>query len=289
MSRIYSKRLKANYWYVILSEALLLFLLAAVGLLLLKANRLFNQLKESIDIVVELKNGVDQNNFRQLKTYVIGHSNVIPDSYNFISKEKGAELLEEEFGEEFVLLGITNPLYDVVTFNMKAPAMTREQLEAVTNRVKQFDVVNNVYYEPSVFNYIADNLRWFALTTLAIGLILVVVVMVLIHNTVKLALHANRFLIKNMQLVGASRSFITRPYLSKSIWNGVISAFIALVLLCVSIYFLMNSLPNIDLIRPIEDFILLIVVIFTIGITINLLSTYSAVKRYLKVRVDDLY
>ena len=258
-------------------------------MILLKTNRVFKELKESIDIIIEIKNGSSGSDINDLRQFISTSDYIKPNSLNFINKEKGAKLLEKEFGEEFMLLGLPNPLYDIISFNVVTEFMEEEALANIVENLKGFTIVNDVYYESSILSYVADNFQRIGYGTLVMGIVMIIVVSVLIHNTVKLALHANRFILKNMQLVGASWSFITNPYLRKSVWLAVISSFFAIILLSSFVYWLRMNLPEIDFLSPIADVILLIVVIFALSIAINFLSTYLAVKRYLKMRVDDLY
>ena len=289
MAQISSKRLSPNYFYVIFSEALLLFLLGLFGLILLKAGTIFKEMRESLDIIVELKNEVGTEAIDQLNLFIKESDFLKPGSFEFISKERGAKILEEEFGKEFILLSLPNPLYDIITFNVQASFMEEEKLKALAKEVERYEAVNQVYYEPSLFTTIADNFQKITLSLAILSLILIVVVIVLIRNTVKLALYANRFLVKNMQLVGASWSFISNPYLRKSIWQGILSALIALIFLGLLIYWLKINLPEINFLSPIQGILALIVLIFALSAGINFASTYFTIKRYLKMRVDDLF
>ncbi len=289
MSQRTDKRYKPNYFYVVFSVSLLLFLLSGFGLLLLKTNRVFKHLKENIDLIVELKNDAPQSAIDRLKEYIDSNPAVKSKSYRFISKEEGARFLAEEFGEDFMLLGLPNPLYDLITFNVNADYMQRDSLHSITSKIDAFEIVNDVYYQNNMVNYITDNIQRITYAAIVISFILLLVVVVLIHNTVKLSLYSNRFLVKNMQLVGASWGFISRPYLKRSFWNGILSACLAIGLVFLTIYLLEEILPGTIFLYPIIDLILLIVVIFAVSILINLFSTYYTVNKYLKMRVDDLY
>lgn len=285
-----SKQLpKINYTYVILTEALLLFVFGSLGFMLIKANRILTEMRESVDIIVELKQDTKAEQIDQIMQDIRGSDYFKKQSLKYIDKEEGAQILTEELGEEFLIMGFPNPLHDVITFNMLATYLNDAEMSRVKNQLLRYESVRDVFFESSIFSQIAENFRWIAMGTLIVGIILIVVVLVIIHNTVRLAIYANRFLLKNMQLVGASWSFIKRPYLRKSVYNGFVSSLLAVVLIFGAWYWLDQSLGIIGFLDSIQDMIFLFVVIFVLGISVNWLSTYFTISRYLKLRMNDLY
>ncbi len=283
------KKSKPNYLYAIVGVALVLFLLGFFGLVLLQGQLLLRQYKEQINILVELKSNAQSADVRALERGLAEADYTKPASVQFVSKEAAARQLEEELGEEFSALGFSNPLYDVVHFNVQANYLDSDSLLQIKQQLKKHSFVNDVFYQESMVDNIAQNLEKIGYISLIIGILFIFVAVVLIHNTIRLALYANRFLIKNMQLIGASWGFISRPYLWRSFKNGIWSAIIAIILLAIVLQVFQTDLIDFrDLSQQIEVLFLLIGLI-AIGIIISVWSTYYIVNKYLKMRVDDLY
>jgi cell division transport system permease protein len=207
----------------------------------------------------------------------------------FISREEGAEMMQEEFGEEFLKLDMANPLYDVVIFNVKSDFMESDSLQKVREEVLQFDFVSDVYYQQSVTDAIASNLKKVSFFVLGAGLFFIVVAVALILNTIRLALYSNRFLIKNMELVGASWDFISRPYLTRSLKHGLLSSFLACGVLALLLFLLFKDAPEFREMIFLPGIGVIFGGLMLLGVFICVGSTYFVVKKYLRMRVDDLY
>ncbi len=280
---------KPNYFYTIVSVTLVLFLLGLFGLLVLEGQLFIQSLKEKVEIIVELKEEASPGGVDSLKQYLAASSFYKANSARFISKEEGAAMMREDFGEDFLKLDMANPLYDVLIFNVVADWMHPDSLKAAREDLRHFSFVSDVFYQEGLADAVAANLKDISLIVLGAGIFFIVVAVALILNTIRLALYANRFLIKNMELVGASWGFISRPYLWKSTWHGLISGLLAIVLLVGLLWLWQHKMPEA------QDFIRLpgIATIFgslvVLGILIMVSSTYYVVNKYLRMRVDDLY
>lgn len=284
-----TSRNKPNYFYSILSVALVLFLLGFFGMIILQATNLVSYFKENINLMIEVKDDVPVGSLDSLEQVIAQASYTKPGSLQFISKEEALDMLREDFGEEFLKLDLPNPLYDVIVFNVRASFMNPEQLKEIRQEIRNSPIVSDVYYQESFVGALVQNIQRIGWLALGLGIFFTFVAFVLIHNTIRLALYANRFLIKNMQLVGASWSFISRPFLMISLRNGIFSAIIAIALL-LGLYFLARQ--DIPELRDIQDWLgmaLLFAGLLAFGILITLSSTYYVVNKYLKMRVDDLY
>lgn len=267
----------------------MLFLLGFFGLIILQAQRLVTAFKEKVVLMVELRDNGDRAEIEQLQTLIREETFTKSGSVTFTSKEEAAQFMSEDFGEDFLKLDLPNPLYDVITFNVKASQMNPDSLSNIRNLLKQQEMVTDVYYQESLVGDIAGNVKKVGFLALAIGLFFLIVAVTLIHNTIRLALYANRFLIKNMELVGASWEFISRPYLIRSMQHGLLSAAIACGSLTLIILWMRNTLPDIKSVQDWGLIGLLFALLFILGVVISVLSTYYVVKKYLKLRVDDLY
>ena len=283
------KKSKPNYLYSIIGVALVLFLIGIFGLLILNGQSLVNSYKEKMNIMVEIKGEVPSHERLRLTQQLKNAAYVKAESVQFVSKEKAAKILQEDFGDDFANLGFANPLYDVINFSTIATYTHPDSLAAISAVLRNNSHVNDVFYQEGLADSIEKNVEKIGFIALIIGILFIFVAITLIHNTIKLALYSNRFLIKNMELVGASWRFISKPFLIKSIKNGFLSAFIAILLLIGIMFFINSNMGELkNLINP-----YLIAWLFggilILGILITGLSTYYIVNKYLRMRLDDLY
>ena len=285
-----SSRTKPNYIYSIVSIALVLFLLGFFGLILLHAQSLIKSFKEKVPIMVELDETSSTENIETLRKSLANSQFVKKGSVQFTSKEDAANQMREDFGEDFLKLDLPNPLYDVFTFNVNAAFMSDDSLAEIRSRILAgHNFAKDVHYQESLIEDVAKNVKQIGYIALGVSIFFLLVAITLIHNTIRLALYSNRFLIKNMQLVGASWRFISRPYIIKGVLHGLLSGILAVGLLILLLWFLQNDLPELKTLQDIPSFALLFLALVLLGIGINTLSTYFVVKKYLRMRVDDLY
>ncbi|HFC01350.1 MAG TPA: hypothetical protein ENJ53_11140 [Phaeodactylibacter sp.] len=287
-----SKRKNPSYTYVILSVALVLFLLGFFGLLLLHTPKWMKEYKENINVMVEVKKEVTKNEIGQLTTAFEGMPYVKSGSVKYVTKEEVAEEMKEELGTTGSAIGISNPFYDVVNFHVKSKYVQNDSLAIIRQIIMKNDFVKDVFYQESLVDEVNANLRKVGFFALLLGLFFVLIAVVLIHNTIRLAMYSNRFLIKNMQLVGASWNFISRPYLTKGLVNGLWSSGIAIVMLLAVVFMLNSHFPELRLDIWLEDVLSIFVVmsgLIILGVLISYGSTYYVVNKYLKMRLDDLY
>ncbi len=284
-----TKRSKPNYLYSIVSMALVLFLLGFFGLVVLQTQKLVIVLKERVNVLVEIEPEADSLSIAILLSELKSADYTKTASVQFISKEAAIQSLQKDFGPDFMALGLPNPLYDVITFNIHASFMESDFLEEIRKNFKAKDYVNDVYYQEGLVNIIAKNVKklgWFAL---GFSLLFLIVAITLIHNTIRLALYSNRFLIKNMELVGASWSFISKPYINKSIWHGILSALLAIAALVLVILLMQRSIEELQMTQDIPIYFVLFFCLLSLGIFISAISTWYVINKYLKMRLDDLY
>ena len=282
-------RRKPNYLYAIISVALVLFLLGLFGLITIHAQRLVTIFKERVNVLVELPTGVRTEDVKDLERYLDNSLFTKSGTVVFTSKEEAAQEMSEAFGEDFLRLDLPNPLHDVINFNVKATYLNSDSLKQMADKLRFHPHVSAVYYQENLVDVIAKNVSNLSWITLAIGMFFVFVAIVLIHNTIRLALFANRFLIKNMELVGASWGFISRPYLLRSLKYGLLSGLLAIGSLVLCLFWLQRVLPELANLGGWLSFSLLFVLLLILGVVINVGSTYYVVNKYLRMRVDDLY
>lgn len=280
---------KPNYLYSIVSVAMVLLLLGMFGLILIHAQILVRYFKEKINVLVELEDGRTEDDTKRLEKALVQSQYVKDGTVEYISKADAAEMMRKEFGDDFLKLDLPNPLYDVLSFNVKSEYMRPDSLDRIRRGLLRQSYVTDVFYQETLVDQIGKNIQRLGYVALLIGIFFIFVAITLIHNTIRLALYSNRFIIKNMELVGASWNFISRPYLMRSVKHGLFSGLIAIVLLYLIVYWSRLEIPQLKLLPTTTFIIILFVFLVLIGILINSLSTFYVVKKYLKMRVDDLY
>ena len=286
------KRKNPSYIYSILSVALVLFLLGFFLLFLLHAPKWVQDYKEKINVTAEIKDETPQKEVNQLINSLSKIPYIKKESIQFKSKEEIAEEMKEEIGSAESTLSISNPFYNEINFNLRADYVNKDSIELLRQEILQNSFIQDVYFKELFVDQVNKNLQKIGFTALGLGLIFILIAIVLIHNTIRLVMYSNRFLIKNMQLVGASWSFITKPYLNKSLINGFWSGIIAICILIGLILFINFQFPELRLDIWLDDVLGLIIIfvgLILLGIFITLGSTYFVVNKYLKMRLDDLY
>jgi len=280
---------RPTFLLVVLSVAVVLWLLGLFALMLIQANELNRLLKEKVDIIVEVSDSLSAATVEEIGIQLGRQRYVREASVEYVSKEEALRQLSKTFGEEILRLELPNPLYNSFVFNASVAYLSPDSLRQIKDELLQLEGVADVYYQESLADQLALNFRSMLWVLLGIGLLLLFFSTLLIHSVVRLALNADRFLIKTQELVGASWDFITRPYLWKSVRNGFFSALLALLSLAALQWWMETELPELRQLRNPLAWGVLAAIIVLLGVGINWLSTYVTVRRYLRLRVDDLY
>jgi len=284
-----AQRAKPKYFYTILSVAMVLFLFGFFGLLFIQAQQLTVVLKERVNILVEIKPETSLVLIDSLATSIRNQTYSKSPTVTIISKEEALTSLQEDFGADFLNLDLPNPLYDVISFNVNAAFLEEAELQTIRQQLKLKPFVKDVYYQESLVQQIVNNIKKMSWLFLVLGILFLLIAITLIHNTVRLAMYANRFVLKNMELVGATWAFIRGPYVQRSILHGILSAVIAIILLIFVLLLTQNYIPEFTNRQQIPGLVLLFFGLLFLGILINGLSTYLVVNKYLKMRLEDLY
>jgi cell division transport system permease protein len=281
------KRGKATYTYSIIGVALVLFLLGSLGWLVINAGELSKSFKENIEISVILNDNTRDEMAVKLKDII--DKQPFTKSSQYITKDKAAEQFKKDFGEDFLQVLDYNPLYTSVNFHLKSDYMNTDSLIKIEKFLLQSNVVREVFYQKNLVDIMNSNVRRIGYVILAISLFLIFSVIILIDNTIRLAMFSNRFLIKTMQMVGATRWFIAKPFNIRGVVNGIISAAIAIVGILTLKLFAESWLPELKVLANTQWLIILCFSILALGIFISLLSTHRSVIKYLRSQLDDLY
>ncbi|SEV99163.1 cell division protein FtsX [Chitinophaga arvensicola] len=282
-----AKKSKPSYLYSIIGVALVLFLLGTLGLVVIHANKLSVYFKESIEIQVILRDNVKEAQATALRDSM-AHKPYIK-SIEYVSKDMAAQRFRKDFGEDFITLLQYNPLYSSINIKANANYVNNDSLKIIENNLSQQSIVREISYQRMLVSKLNENVNRIGLIILIISGLLCLVVIFLIDNTIRLAMFSNRFLIKTMQMVGATRWFIAKPFDLRSIANGAIAAAIAIAGLIGIMSVSDKLLPELAGLRDNMMIAFLFIGMILIGISISLVSTHRSVMKYLRLKLDDLY
>jgi cell division transport system permease protein len=286
-NRMAQRALRTSYASALVSASLVLFVTGVLAWLILNARQVSNYFKENILVSFVIKSHVSQEAIRSLAENLAREPEV--KSVSIITREEAAEKLSRELGEDFISFLGTNPLPTTLDINIKAEYAEREHIQSLINRYSKHPAVMETRYDETLAEALVSNIKKIGLIILAFGSLLFFIMMVLIHNTIRLTLYARRFLIKSMQLVGATRSFIRWPFVKQGILTGIYSALIANGMLIILLYFTQAYLPDMFGLKDVRFMLTLVVLVLLAGVLISGLSTYLAVNRYLRKSFDELF
>jgi cell division transport system permease protein len=278
----------------VFSITLALFVVGVLGLLIIHSQKLAKLIKENIEVQVYLKKNISESQkIKVLKT--LGQYDFVAKDETgsprvaFISKETAAKNFIEETGDDFVTFLGENPLRDVYLINIDPEHQTEEELAEIAVTLAGISGVFEVEYVKNLVHAINKNVSKISIVLLGFAVILVLVVIILINNTIKLALFSQRFLIRSMQLVGATSGFIRKPFLIRSVLHGLIGGVIAAVLLYGLSEYAYSQVEDLDLLKDTNFMLLLFTVLLILGVVLGFFSTLRSINKYLKLTLDELY
>jgi cell division transport system permease protein len=287
-NRYASRKLKSSYVSTIISISLVLFMLGLLGLILIHARKISDYVKENIELSVFLKENVREADVRLFQKRLDATRYV--KSAEYITKEEAAKRLKEDLGEDFVSFLGYNPLLPSLNLRLFAQYANSDSLRWIEKELGANPLTKEVYYQKSLVDLVNENVRSIALILIVFSGLLGLIAIALINNTIRLALYSKRFLIKSMQLVGATKGFIRRPFIKKGIIHGLYGGIIANLLLVGVIYLAQREVPElVEIQQDIEVFGLLFLFLILAGIIISWISTLFAVRKYLRLKIDQLY
>ncbi len=282
------KRSKPSYIYTIIGVALVLFILGVLGWIFLNFQKVGTTLRENIQIHAWLTTG-NKKAVDSLKSY-IGQQPYVK-TWEYIDKEKAKTIYNKDGNESWDKILNENPLPESVDFFAKAEYVQKDSLEKISaDLLAKFPgVISEVQYPRDLVITITDRARKFGYALIVIAVLLSAVVIVSIDSTIRLAMFSNRFLIKTMQMVGATRGFIARPMNIRAVINGLISSAIAISAIWAVIMWMESYIPDMKVLRDVQNYVILFGSIILIGVGISVYSTHRSVMKYLKMKLDDLY
>ncbi len=291
MAKTYQKtarrKLRSSYFTTIISIALVLFVLGIIGLLLLNANRLSIYVKENLGFTILLKDNARAAEVKRLEK-VLKTSDFIK-STEYIDKDKAAKELEQELGEDFVDFLGYNPLLSSIDVKLYADYTSPDSIAKIEKILLEFPQVKEVYYQKNLVHLVHKNVNRISMVLSVFAFLLLTIAIALINNTIRLSVYSKRFLIRTMQLVGATKGFIRKPFLVKSIIHGLAGAVIAIVLLSGLIYISSKELSEVVGFQNLDLIFILFGIVILLGILITFISTYFSVNKYLRLSTNELY
>ncbi|MEA5139826.1 cell division protein FtsX [Arcicella rigui] len=279
---------------VVVSLTIALFLIGLCGLLTLNARKLAELVKQNVEVQVYLKNDLTTVRLDSIYKVLIAKPFVLykenSPQVNFISKEVAAKQFIEESGEDYrKLLGENNPLHNLYTVKIKQEYFTDANLKQIKTELEQIDGIHEVAYVENFVDEVNRNISKIYLILSVFVLLLLFIIIILVNNTIKLALYSQRFLIRSMQLVGATNAFIRKPFVVRGALQGLISGFVACTLLIVLQQVAVQKIEGLVLLQEMDKMLILIGGILIIGTLMGVLSTFQSVERYLRLSLDELY
>lgn len=278
---------------VILSITLALFVIGLFGLLLLHANNLSRLIQQSVEVQVYLNKFSTENDRIQIQRILSDKDYVLQEegeaAIAFISKEEAAKKFIEDTGEDIIDFLGENPLRDAYIVKINSTHQHSEQLADIKNELEAINGVFEVTYIENLVDSINQNLTKVSIVLVAFSIILMITVIILINNTIKLALFSQRFLIRSMQLVGAKLSFIKKPFLFRAAFHGLIGGILASGVLYLLLHYGNQKIEDLNKLQKTEEILSLFAILLIIGAFVGFFSTMRAMNRYLNMSLDELY
>ena len=281
------RRLISSYFSVVLSVFLVLFLLGILGLFIINSKKLANDFKENIAMTVFFKNEAHDSIIKQFDAQLKASSFV--KTYKYVTKEAAAKEHTDIIGEDFMTFLGENPLQNSYDIHLKGDYVEKDSIAKIESGLRKNTMVSDIVYDKQLVNLVNDNIKKVSMWILIVSSFLAVIAVLLINSSLRLSIYSNRFIIKTMQMVGATKSFIRKPFVMRSIKLGVIGALLAVVALLGVLIYVETSFPNLGILEDKGLIAVVLVAVLGFGILITWLSTYFATQRFLNLRTDDLY
>jgi len=281
------RRLRSSYFSVVISIALVLFLIGVLGLIVIKTTSITEHFKEKVSMTIFLKDNAKNKDVEILKAEL--KKTDYTKSVTYISKKEAAKKYSEDIGEDFVEFLGNNPLKNAIDISLKSEFVTPEKMVDIEKNLSIRSIVSEVVYDKPLIDLLTKNISRLSFWMLLFSGLFTLIAVVLINSSIRLSVYSKRFTIKTMQMVGATKGFIRVPFIWKSVQLGIFGAFVAIAGLIAFAYYIDQTIPELDMFANYEMLGLLIAVIVGLGILITWISTFFATQRFLNLRTEELY
>nr|WP_294934021.1 permease-like cell division protein FtsX [uncultured Flavobacterium sp.] len=281
------RRLISSYFSVVLSIFLVLFLLGALGLFVIHSEKISNSFKEDIPMSVYFKDEANDTVLKAFEAKLKGSAFV--KDFAFVSKEDAAKNNKDIVGEDFLEFLGMNPLPNSFDIHLKGEYVEAAKIKEIESDIKTNEMVSEVIYDKKLVELANENIKRISFWILVISAVFGVISMLLINSSLRLSVYSNRFIIKTMQMVGATKAFIRKPFIWRSIRLGLIGSGLAIIALIGLTFYVDSLFPSLGIAKDYLSMAIIVGGVLGIGIIITFVSTYLATQRFLNLRTDDLY
>ncbi|WP_320816154.1 cell division protein FtsX [Flavobacterium sp.] len=281
------RRLISSYFSVVLSIFLVLFLLGTLGLFVINSKKITNDFKENIPMTVFFKNEAKDSALTAFDTE-LKNSRFIKE-YVFVHKDSAAKKNVDIVGKDFMEFLGFNPLQNSFDINLKGDYVVTDSIKNIETDIKKNEMVSEIIYDKQLVDLVNDNIKKISFWILIISGFFAVIAMLLINSSLRLSIYSHRFTIKTMQMVGATKSFIRKPFIWRSIKLGLLGSSLAIIAILGVVYYVDGIFPNIGIAKDYVSIGIVIIGVLVVGIVITWISTYFATQRFLNLKTDDLY
>ena len=282
-----ARKTKTIYISTVFGIAMVLSMVGLLGLILVEANNLSRYVKENIVLNIFVDDAAHETDIMQLQKQI--EENKMVKQSLYVSKELAAQKLQKDLGEDFVKFLGYNPLSQSIDVYLKAEYANNKDIELFKTDLLKNPLVKEVKYQKSLVDQMNENITMISLVILAFAGIFVILSVALINNTIRLAIYSQRFLIKSMQLVGATKGFIRKPFMLYGIWHGLLGGLIAILILVGTLSLAYKEIPDLIILRNRTEFGIIFVALVGLGIFISGFSTFLAVNKFLRLKIYNLY
>jgi len=281
------RRLLSSYFSVILSIFLVLFLLGSLGMFVINYEKISNNFKENIPMSIYFKENVSDT---QLATYQtdLGKQKFIKD-LTFVHKDSAANAHQKTIGEDFVKFLGFNPLQHSFDLHFNGAYVEKDSIKDIELSIKENPLVDEVVYDSELVDLVNKNIKTISFWVLIISGVFAFISMLLINSSLRLSIYSKRFIIKTMQMVGATKSFIRKPFIWNSVKLGIIGSVLAIIGIVALTFYADSKLPTLGLLSDLKSLFMVCGGVLVLGIIITYVSTYFATQRFLNLKSDDLY
>jgi cell division transport system permease protein len=281
------RRLISSYFSAVLSIFLVLFLLGTLGLFVINSKKLTDDFKENIPMSISFKN---EANDSILKAFDVELKNALyVKEHKYVNKDSAVVNNADIFGEDFLEFVGVNPVLNSFDLNLKGDYVQSDSIKKIEIDFKKNNMISEIIYDKLLVDLVNDNIKKITFWILIISVILAVIAMLLINSSLRLSIYSHRFTIKTMQMVGATKSFIRKPFIWRSIKLGLIGSSLAVVAILILLYYVDSLMPDLKIAKDYTSIGIVVFGVFLFGIIITWTSTFFATQRFLNLKTDDLY
>ena len=285
MANIKNRRLFTSYISITIIMSVVLFLFGFFGIFFISSNSIANSFKENFSVSIFFKEDAKNIEITQLQNEILMSDYV--EKLKYVSKDEAVLLMKDEYGQDFIKELGFNPLVNSIDFNLKSEYVEATLLDSISRLIENKNYVDEIVYDKNLINIINDNIKRISLWLMPSIIILLIITFLVINSSIRLSIYSNRQLIKTMQLVGATKAFIRKPFIKINIFLSLISSIISISAIILLIYYIDLNISFVDNIS-IESIIILFLIIISLGLFISYISTFFATQNILKIKADNL-